>query len=1164
MKKIFTFFACTSLLLLLGFVALLPTVLSSQWGKERLAQYLSKKFSLCVRCERLSLSWFQEQKIQKLEVEDPQGTFSFCCPQLTISSSLAKLLIQRTDFGVVHFLQPHLSIDAGKESPPSTRPAPSSTIQESSSSKTSTSQLFPLRLSGKLLIEDATIDLLKGDASAIAFQEVQAELSAEKEKQAILATLRGNTFEAESAQKGVFDITGSLEESSLLSPSASLRAHIVNFPLVGVDKIVATFSPTLEQAIVDALGPTMDIDASLTLSPYAFDAQMSALSSQLSLSLHTECKEGVVSLISPATLSYKLTPTFGDRIMASFPYLNALSLKNTLPLTATLEQFSLPLTENGADLSQAALKAQLQLGALDVEQKDTHVVYSIHQFTGIASSPKLKDSLSWNVEAKLASLASTSTLSVSGEATELLKESFRTSYHVDAKDFSVAALDTLFQTKGKLPLLLGDTLSIAADGVFAWKNTSLTFQARTPQLSIEPVNLMWNSSIKLISPTKVVFLPSSDLLASYHFQRSEPLVLRINSLEIPQGDLYQMQGAGVFSTDSIKLNPQVELKDFGISILVDTLSRIDTLWQEGNMQLSARASLKKDQTLAIAGTFAENSNPAGSFHVQLSFFPAFVIEGNAKDLSLPILDSLISEQSPLSTLLGQTLQLSFKAELEAEKRSLSIDAQSQALNVSGAFLFQENALSLSKPLDLFFTMNPSGYESLKTLLGLKTPYTLSEPTTLQMHTTELHWPAFLSIRQFTNISLVSSLKILSLSLVDKDTHQKSVLRTLDTSVQKEQGQEMLLFTLQAAALGGDKEGEIQASGSLDLLTLTSQIDATIKQLPTSILDMVARCSLQTECPFSSLFGQDVNVQLSAQIKDATGPLSLNLYSPLSRVSLVGQLEKGVLTLNEPLYAQLAVSTPLSAYLLQELNPLSITSFSTNNPITLMVAKEGFSVPLFPFIKQEINIPNLRLELGQITCQNEGNVHVTLGLLKSQDLMKNNQLKLWFAPLDAHVQKGVTSIERTEVLVADTYEIALWGNVDLPDDYVDMILGLTAQCLKRAFGIKNLPPNYALQIPMKGPMNDVKINTGKATAKIALLLAWQQKDLAGAIGGGVGGAIVGGFLNKLGSLPDKDANAPPAKHPFPWEEESSPKKKKTSKRSIQKGDKPLKQLFKILK
>lgn len=168
-------------------------------------------------------------------------------------------------------------------------------------------------------------------------------------------------------------------------------------------------------------------------------------------------------------------------------------------------------------------------------------------------------------------------------------------------------------------------------------------------------------------------------------------------------------------------------------------------------------------------------------------------------------------------------------------------------------------------------------------------------------------------------------------------------------------------------------------------------------------------------------------------------------------------------------------------------------------------------------------------------------------------------------------------ERTEILISNTYQVCIWGGLDFPAQKVDMVLGLTASCLKIAFGIKNLPDDYVLQIPMKGKMDNVKINTSKATAKIAALLLWQQKAVSGAFGKSSAGAVLGEFMNKLGPLPDIGSKAPPAKRPFPWENgyqkpnTTAKKKKKTSKAEVPKNKKlilpdeePLKQALRMLR
>jgi hypothetical protein len=220
---------------------------------------------------------------------------------------------------------------------------------------------------------------------------------------------------------------------------------------------------------------------------------------------------------------------------------------------------------------------------------------------------------------------------------------------------------------------------------------------------------------------------------------------------------------------------------------------------------------------------------------------------------------------------------------------------------------------------------------------------------------------------------------------------------------------------------------------------------------------------------------------------------------------------------------------LSRVLLNSVNPLDLSAITAEAPITLKIPAQGFSYPVHPSNPALINIPSGRLDLGKLYCHNEGNVNVTLGLLKLQQFSQNQNLELWFAPLDLHVVNGIMECERTEILLAQTYQVCVWGDLKFPSKKVDMVLGLTAGCLRAAFGIKDLPNDYVLQIPMKGPMNDVKINTGKATAKIAALLLWQQKDVA------LGKSSLGKLLNKVGPLPDSDTKAPPAKRPFPWEQ-----------------------------
>jgi hypothetical protein len=362
-------------------------------------------------------------------------------------------------------------------------------------------------------------------------------------------------------------------------------------------------------------------------------------------------------------------------------------------------------------------------------------------------------------------------------------------------------------------------------------------------------------------------------------------------------------------------------------------------------------------------------------------------------------------------------------------------------------------------------------------------------------------------------------------------------------------------------------GKLAGTGSINVADQAADLQMTIDQFPSTLFDFF----FPGDRNFTQILGEAFDAKISLHVANRSGPFSLLLQSPSSRISCRGALTNGVVTLTDPLYAQVAITPALSRLILKDVSPLSISAVRAESPLTLQVGHDGFSFPLFPLNIGEIEIPSIHLELGKLYCHNEGNLSMTLSLLKLSQLSHQEELAVWFAPIDATVRHGVIGCERTELLVADTYQICTWGKIDLPRDYVDMTLGLTASCLEQALGIRNLPESYVLQIPMRGPLSNVSLDTTAATAKVSMLVLWQQRDLAGAIGG-KGGKILGDLAGQLGKIPDLDASAPPPKRPFPWEKgDRKVEKRKTAdheprkkKKKFKPEEAPLKQLLKVLR
>ncbi len=112
-----------------------------------------------------------------------------------------------------------------------------------------------------------------------------------------------------------------------------------------------------------------------------------------------------------------------------------------------------------------------------------------------------------------------------------------------------------------------------------------------------------------------------------------------------------------------------------------------------------------------------------------------------------------------------------------------------------------------------------------------------------------------------------------------------------------------------------------------------------------------------------------------------------------------------------------------------------------------------------------------------------------------------------------------------MLANGKYPLAIWGNVDFGNDYVNLQIGLTAKALAKALGIKGYNSKDMLEVPLKGPVGNPKIDKAKVSGQIAKI-ALQAKIPEGQLIGdllGVASSILGG----------DSAPPPPTTQPLPW-------------------------------
>jgi hypothetical protein len=636
-----------------------------------------------------------------------------------------------------------------------------------------------------------------------------------------------------------------------------------------------------------------------------------------------------------------------------------------------------------------------------------------------------------------------------------------------------------------------------------------------------------------------------------------------------QGDLWKGRFKGAF--DPIKKTASLQEPGF-ISVQLDKLPpievnidpttiHIDTL--SGSVKGIAKASPFELGAAKVGDTSVQFSADLKTKLVQfdasssvdqgplsasgtLGYPSDLKMTGSCTNFPVASLQPFLTKGPPLQPLIGESLTTNFQVSHSSTASLLYINTSSSNLTLKASLKGNEKSLELIEPASFVWTLTPEGYVALAKWLQGSAPYTLSKPAVFKGSVSTLMLP---ELRYETKITC------------DEVAFETNKVTQLLANLSHKETSSPHLFQISAKAA---PQGTLLCKGSW-IPPGTADVQLLLEQFPAATFDFFSAPFSGNKYSLVTLCGPNLNLSLRTTLTDWNGQIKFEITSANLRSSLNGSMKQGTLLLSDPFHLQLNITPQLSQMFMKSGD---ITSIRSEGPITLVVKPQGFSYPVAPYDLSKIQVGSARLELGKLLCRNSGNVQITLGLLKQGQYRAGDELELWLAPMDFSIQNGILSAERTEILIAKEYQVCTWGDLDLPDNSVNATLGLTASCLSRAFGIKNLPEKYVLQIPVRGTLTDVKIDKGKATTKIGALMIWQQKGAVGGMVKGPAGKFLSEGLNKLGPLPGGDQKAPPAKKPFPWDSEASTSKKKTSetshKKRIAPEDSALKQALKLIR
>lgn len=158
------------------FFALLPSIMSSQWGKARALGLAAPHIPGKMQVEKWSLSWFGGQKLDGISYADSQSGMQIDADRLTLSKGLSSFLLDRGNLGTITLSRPTIQItlpepaqedaEPSQASLPGKKP-PEGTPPESPPTPAPGEPVIALPpINGLLLVEQGSIAVARPGAAA--------------------------------------------------------------------------------------------------------------------------------------------------------------------------------------------------------------------------------------------------------------------------------------------------------------------------------------------------------------------------------------------------------------------------------------------------------------------------------------------------------------------------------------------------------------------------------------------------------------------------------------------------------------------------------------------------------------------------------------------------------------------------------------------------------------------------------------------------------------------------------------------------------------------------------------------------------------------------------------------------------------------------------------
>jgi hypothetical protein len=749
---------------------------------------------------------------------------------------------------------------------------------------------------------------------------------------------------------------------------------------------------------------------------------------------------------------------------------------------------------------------------------------------------------------------------------------------LQAKNFPISLIDAFlsFQKENYKPHLLestfGKNLEIAINAYKKDGETDFTFDvtANAPNLNANISTKINPTKMFITAPSTAMFALSQELLdyfdlqeLGFHLEEPANVLVAVEEFSLPfnvatnKPTLTELLLKARVDLNEAKLTtqttfPDITLQKFSAEIVTNETSEVF------NLKITGDASQKHQPIKLSVET---------TLHKSLDFrkhkFPPLKI--NLKHIPVAMVDHLFGLNETLTKNIGTHADLKMEALVQKDHLDLNIEFESDKVSIPKMIFKIDDDLTMVKAPTLSLKLTDKFAKKVlpeNAFLSLK----VDEPLNITFHLNPVE--KIYEIKDFLSTTFSGILTVHNIALNIKENNEfitfQDVVIPWKLNVKEEHA--LLSFTGKTkhsheaekgsfsgnahvngigdthnfditldnknahgheskSSFVGSVEKLLTSDKALNLYGMGVSLDAKIADLPTPLFCKVACLDKSMHDKIEVLFGSFLNADMHVRLKALNGLIQANVMGKNGSFNIDSQVNEGFLFLNKPFQAKFHVTPRLGESILQDIFPFLSGVVSSDQPILIAIANEGFIFPLKRIDLSRIEIPQATISLGHVKFDNSGELANVLSLLTPQN---SDLISVWFTPLYLSMHEGVFKLERVDMLISQQFPIATWGKVDFIADKVKMKIGLSGYALKHAFKVKELDNDYMVQIPLNGTTSAATIDKVNATTKIGALVAQGH--------GGPKGLVLGTVLSLAGGALTEEKPPKSMTIPLPWAEE----------------------------